>query len=297
MHPLLKSLAVTVLPRPVVEALRARYRRSNVEIVTPEGETVVKPEWEMMPNIDEVWQASEGWAHGSIADRQVEKWEAFIESFAGAEPFGRSHEAAPDAPIDVSAHNTILTFAYLLGRIAAERTTAAPSVLDWGGGIGHYYQYARALYPATEWDYWLKDLSELCEAGAPRNPGAHFSSDDAQVLSRRYDLVFASSSLHYTRDVYGLIDQLCGAAGKYLMVTRTPFVEDHDDFVVVQRPHRYGYFTEYAGWFLNRKRFQDFIEARGFRLDREFLLAERPHVPNAPEQCRYRGFMFRRIEG
>jgi putative methyltransferase (TIGR04325 family) len=293
---LLKTLAIALLPRPWVERLRARYRHAEVTIVTPEGDTVTRPEWEMMPDEDEVWHAPAGWAHGSIAARQVEKWDSFLAAQAGALPFGRPHEAAPDAAIDVSVHNTVMTFAYLLGRIAAERRKGMPSVLDWGGGIGHYYQYARALYPATDFDYWIKDLPELCEAGAPRNPGAHFTPDEAAALSRRYDLVFASSSLHYTRDVYGLIDRLCGAAGRYLMVTRTPFVENHDDFVVVQRPHRYGYLTEYAGWFLNRPRFQTFIEQRGFVLDREFMLAERPHVGNAPEQCHYRGFLFRRHE-
>ena len=256
---------------------------------------MTKPEWEMVPDEDSVWNASEGWSHTSIAERQAEKWDAFVGAFANAQPFGRSHEAAIDAPIDVSAHNTVMTFAYLLGRICAEVRQTAPSVLDWGGGIGHYYQYARALYPEAEFDYWVKDLRELCEVGRPRNPGANFISDQAKALDRRYDLVFASSSLHYTRDVYRLVDDLCRASSRYFMVTRTPFIEDHDDFVVVQRPHRYGYLTEYAGWFLNRARFQAFVRDRGFVLDREFLLAERPHVPNAPEQCHYRGFLFKRV--
>ena len=291
----LKLLAVALLPRPWVEALRAMRRRSHVEIRTADGQTVTRPEWEMVPDSDAVWEVSEGWSHGSIAARQVEKWDAFTTSLEQGAPFGRSHEAAPDAPVDVSAHNTVMTYAYALGRAAVEASPAVPSVLDWGGGIGHYAHYAQALYPAIAWDYWLKDLPELCEAGAARNPGIRFVSDDAQALGRTYDLVFASSSLHYTRDVYALIDRLCAASGRYLMITRTPFVETHDDFVVVQRPHRYGYLTEYAGWFLNRARVQRFIEARGFALDREFLLAERPHVPNAPEQCHYRGFLFRRV--
>lgn len=58
------------------------------------------------------------------------------------------------------------------------------------------------------------------------------------------------------------------------MVTRTPVVEHHDDFVVVQRPHMYGYMTEYAGWFINRRRLIDFVLARGLRLERQFLIAE-----------------------
>jgi hypothetical protein len=94
--------------------------------------------------------------------------------------------------------------------------------------------------------------------------------------------------------LYGVLDRICASASRYLMVTRSPFVSAHDDFVVVQRPHRYGYLTEYPCWFINRSKFIAFVEARGFRLDREFLLAECPFVPNAPEQCRYGGFLFER---
>jgi len=127
-------------------------------------------------------------------------------------------------------------------------------------------------------------------------PEASFVSDEVGTLSRRYDLVFASSSLHYTRDCYGLLDRLCASAARWLMVTRTPFVETHDDFVVVQRPHMFGYMTEYPGWFLNRKRVIEFVTQRGFSLDREFLVAERPYVSNAPEQAQYRGLLFRRAD-
>jgi hypothetical protein len=78
------------------------------------------------------------------------------------------------------------------------------------------------------------------------------------------------------------------------MVTRSPFVEQHNDFVVVQRPYKYGYMTEYPGWFVNVSRFVQFVESRGLQLEREFMLDERPWVANAPEQCRYRGFLFKK---
>ena len=57
------------------------------------------------------------------------------------------------------------------------------------------------------------------------------------------------------------------------MVTRSPFVEQHDDFVVVQRPYKYGYLTEYPAWFINRHRFITFIETRGLVREREFTWA------------------------
>ncbi len=79
---------------------------------------------------------------------------------------------------------------------------------------------------------------------------------------------------------------------RYLYVTRQPFVETAGSFVVVQRPYRYGYMTEYPGWFLNRGEFLAETRALGLTLVREFLVAERPMVPGAPEQAEYRGFLF-----
>jgi putative methyltransferase (TIGR04325 family) len=254
---------------------------------------LTQPEWEAVPDSDLVWSAHEGWAHQSIADTQRSKWPAFLASVQGTIPFGWSHEAPPGAPIDVSAHNTIVTFGHVLGRAAMGRSRL--SVLDWGGGVGHYFVYARRLMPELALDYVVKDLPTLCAVGREVLPEAAFVSDENKALDRRYDLVFASSSLQYNRDFYGVLDRLCQATAGWLFVTRSPFVRRSDDFVVVQRPYAYGYLTEYPAWFVNRQRFIEFVEQRGLVLQREFMLGERPHVPNAPEQCSYCGFLFKRV--
>ena len=280
----LKHIIRLLLPPILLEALR----KVRNYIATP-----ARPEWEAMPNTDAVWTAHPGWAHGSIAETQRMKWSAFLASIEGTRPFGWPHEAPTDVPIDIGAHNMIVTFGYVLGRTALGKRRI--SVLDWGGGIGHYYLYARRLQPELALDYVIKDLPSLCAVGQSLLPEPTFTSDDAQALSRRYDLVFASSSLQYNRNFYDVLGQLCDVAAGWLMVTRSPFVEHSDDFVLVQRPYAYGYLTEYAGWVMNRKRFVDFVQSRGLVLDREFMLAERPHVPNAREQCRFCGFLFRRV--
>src|SRR5205823_3655916 len=83
------------------------------------------PEWEAVPDSDEIWTAHAGWSHQSIAETQRTKWPAFLASVEGKRPFGWSHEAAPGAPIDVSAHNTIITFGHVLGCVAAARTNVS----------------------------------------------------------------------------------------------------------------------------------------------------------------------------
>jgi putative methyltransferase (TIGR04325 family) len=246
----------------------------------------------MVPESDEAWTTHSGWSHQSIVQTQVSKWPDFLRSVEPPQPLGQSHEGPPGQPADFATHNTIMSFGYALGRVAAGRTRV--SILDWGGGLGHYYIYARRLFPQLDLDFTIKDLPGFCVVGASLLPDATFIADEQQALSQSYDLVFASSSVHYTRNPYALIQRLCSCAREWLMLTRMPFVEHSPDFVVVQRPHRYGYMTEYPGWFMNRTRFLDFIRDHGFSLDRQFLVAEQPHVPNAPEQAQYYGFLFQR---
>jgi putative methyltransferase (TIGR04325 family) len=258
----------------------------------PDVAAPAPPEWEMVPDTDEVWTAHDGWVHDSILRTQLNKWPDFLRSVEGPKALGQSHEAAAGAAADYSTHNTIMSFGYALGRVTQGRETV--SVLDWGGGLGHYYIYARALFPALRLDYVVKDFPGFCSAGLELLPEVKFLSEDTEALSRRYDFVFASSSLPYARDLYGLLARLCDSAAGWLMITRTPMIENHDDFVVVQRPHMYGYLTEYPGWFINRGRLIDFVVARGFLLERQFLVAEEPNVPNAPERGVDCGLLFRR---
>ena len=258
-------------------------------VIAPEA-----PEWEVVPNDDAAWTTFEGWSHEFIVETQRAKWASFLKSVEASRPLGQSHEAAADAAPDYATHNTLMTFGYVLGRAAVGRTRL--SVLDWGGGLGHYSVYARKLLPEMTFDYVVKDLPALCAAASLLLPEATFVSDDDAALSRRYDLVFASGALHYVRDHYGLLGRMCASADKWIMVTRLPIVEVSDDFLVMQRPYKYGYLTEYPGWFLNRDRLLAFMSAKGFDLDRQFLVAEQPYVPNAPEQAQYYGFLFRRVE-
>ena len=293
----LKQAAVMVLPPIVTMALRRLLRRDGKSARRAAGPTLhaALNEWEMVPV--EKWPADGGWTHTSIAETQVAKWPEFLASLKSPRPFGLPHEApAGTSPVDVGAHNTAMTFGYVLGRLLAETLpNRQPRILDWGGGLGHYAAIARSMYPRAAFDYIVKDFEQFALAGGKALPEVGFVSSDEAALTRHYDLVFASSSLHYSRDVYGCLERLCKSADQWLMVTRTPFVETSEDFVVIQRPYQYGYLTEYAGWFLNYQKFVDFVTGWGFRLEREFLLDERPQVPNAPEQCRYRGFLFERI--
>ena len=63
-------------------------------------------------------------------------------------------------------------------------------------------------------------------------------------------------------------------------------------YVMVQRPYKYGYDTEYLGWCLNRQEFLNITSSLGLTLIREFIAQDSEFVYSAPEQPKYFSFLF-----
>ena len=89
-------------------------------------------------------------------------------------------------------------------------------------------------------DWHCREVPSVARAGAVANPDVTFHTDDA-CLAATYDLVVASSSLHYEPDWASLLRRLAGASADYLLVTRVPVALEAPSFVVVQHAGAYGY--------------------------------------------------------
>ncbi len=232
-----------------------------------------------------------GWNVAEILAVYKRKWPRFVALVEGTGPLGVAHESDLSTNDDVSSHNSLMSFAYAIA--LATHHLESWSFLDWGGGIGHYYLLARALLPDLTLEYHCKDTPLLAEYGARLFPGQHFYSD-LSCLERTYDFVMASTSLHYEEDWPGLLMRLAKATRSYLYITGLPTVFNAPSFVFVQRPYSYGYNTEYLGWCLNYSQFVEEAGRADLALVREFVIGVRPLIHKAPEQCQYRGFLFRR---
>lgn len=249
------------------------------------------PEWEYVPT---GWSGGQrkGWNERSIAEAQKARWPGFVRGLEGPGPLGVAHESPSSTREDWAAHNTIMCYAYALMLTARKKDSL--TILDWGGGIGHYYAISKALLPDVNIEYSCYDLPLLCQLGRELMPELSYYDKMDDALRKRYDLVLVSSSLQYFENWSEIVRKLAEVTGLFLYVTRLPIVQHASSFVVLQRPYRYGYESEYLGWFLNREEFIRCTEQTGMRLIREFLLQERPSVRGAPEQGESRGFLFSR---
>ena len=260
------------------------------------AEPEAPPEWEYVP---EGWARQrdptvKGWDVEAVAEANRAKWPAYVAALQGAAPLAVYHEAVAGDGVDVydhSAHNMLVSYAYVLALAAHGRDRV--SVLDWGGGVGHYAVLSRAALPdGVELDYHCKDVPKLAAAGRELVPDATFHDDDS-CLDRRYDLVLVSGALQYSEDWARDLARLGRAAERYLYVTRLPVALRSDSFVVLQRAYAYGYDTEYLGWVISRDALLREAEAAGLRHVREFLLQAWFSAAGAPEDpVEHRGFLF-----
>jgi len=272
------------IPPIVLQLIRDRRSKSYRRIDNPEWEYI--PEgWSYARKHPEV----KGWNVRAILETYKRKWPRFVEIVQGTGPLGVAHESELTANIDLCSHNTIMSFAYALTQAALYRTSL--SMLDWGGGIGHYYLLAQALLPTMEIEYHCMDVPLLANYGAELFPDQHFYSDDS-CFQRSYDFVLASASMHYAEDWKSLLTRLREVTQGYLYVTRLPIVRNAPSYVFLQRACCYGYDTEYLGWCLNRREFLEAAQGSGLVLVREFIIGENPNIVNAPEACQYHGFLF-----
>jgi putative methyltransferase (TIGR04325 family) len=234
-----------------------------------------------------------GWHDESVAEAQRRHWPFLVDATSGSGPLGLSHfpwRTTVDEPAD---QNIVASFGYVLALTAL--TAGEPiSLLDWGGGLGHYRLYAKALLPRVAIDYHCVDLPGIAAAGRTLQPDAQFHTSAREIGDRAFDLVVCSSALHYAQDWPATLALLAKATTRFLYVARLQTVERSGSFVVEQSPHVYR--RPYVSWFLNRREFIEQATACALRLEREFVYDERWFVRGAPEQGRSWGFLLSRIE-
>ena len=255
-----------------------------------------RPEWQYLP---EGWRTRDprvtGWNVESIVETQRAKWPEVLRLMSDTGPLP-VHLWAHDLSRPGAAASTVLmAFGYVLGLTAWKKDRV--SLLDWGGGVGHYNLVSQALFPQLEVEYHCKDVPLLCKAGRELQPSASFHEDDESCFARDYDLVLASGSLEYFEDWKNVMRRLAGASRRHVYIARLPIVHRVASFTVIQRPYRHGYATEYVSWILNRQEFLGHAASLGLRLVREILVSDGPTIHGAPEQSEFSGFLFSRGEG
>ncbi|HNX90686.1 MAG TPA: hypothetical protein PKY78_00280 [Candidatus Omnitrophota bacterium] len=253
-----------------------------------------KTEFEYIP---EGWSyvakpgAMDGWNEKSILEVYKKEWPKYLSMTSSTAPL-YSNPAAPyssDINTRVKGHNVIMSFAYSVLTAAGGKKSL--SLFDWGGGIGFYSLFAKAILPGVDIQYSCRDMDVFVKHANENTPNALFYSDDSWIKNK-YDFVMASASVQYKTEWKELLRDLVSVASGYVYIAQLPVVPKEKSFVFIQRPYKYGYNTEYLGWCLNKKEFLSCAKDLGLELVREFTYGYELPILNAPEQNEYSGFLF-----
>jgi len=235
------------------------------------------------------WYELEGWNDVGIARAQEKHWPVIVRSLEGPGPLGISH-----LPWDTSrelrhAHNVMMSYGYVLARAAHKRDRL--TMLDWGGSLGHYNLYTKALLPEVEVEYHCYELPSLCRAGKRVQPEVSFFDNEKDLAPSGYDLVISSSSLHYVKDWRAQVPKLAALTRDYLYVARLQCIRIASTYLTLHRVYREGY-QQFLSWCINRDEFVNCVRDCGLELIREFVFTEPWCVRGAPEKPESRGFLF-----
>lgn len=232
-----------------------------------------------------------GWSDLGVAEAQEKHWPTLVRNLEGPGPLGVAHFPWSFTRENRMYHNVMMSYGYVLARAARKKEQL--SVLDWGGGIGHYYLYSKALLPEVTIDYQCFDVSSLATVGRKLLPDVQFHHDEGDLQGKTFDLVVSSSSLHYFEDWNAVAEKLASLSGDFLYVARLQTVCRSPSFVVVHNLNRAGY-GQFLSWCINRDEVVACVEKCGFELLREFVYAQPWRVRGVSEKAETRGFLFRR---
>ena len=233
---------------------------------------------------------TEGWNSHQFIAEEKKKWGVFCDLVKAPGPLGFSHEENElGANRNVSYHNLHITYGYVLALASCQKFTL--TVLDYGGGLGHFFQLGRSLLPDLELKFHCKEMPAVAETGKVLNPDVDWYVDDS-CLQKTYDLVMISASLQYMKNWQEQLSAIASSANEYLFLIRIPVVSQSDSFVSIQK----AYGTKMLHWQFNKSQLINHIQKAGFELIREFIVGDRPYIKGAPEQCELGSWLFRKIK-
>lgn len=232
------------------------------------------------------------WNREGVVESERARWNAFKTRVNNGGPLGFSHESPdPTTTRNIAFHNIHIIFAYVLAKAAHGKQKL--SVLDWGGGLGHYYLISKAILPEVEYDYTVHEVELMCKQGKQLCSDVHFCDND-ECLQRRYDLVVLNGSLGYFPEWKATLNKVASAANDYLLLTRIFVVDREPTFVVRHRAQDHGYQNEMYTQVFNRFELLEVMKDNGFEAVREFAVEEPPFITGSAEQCVDTGWLFKR---
>lgn len=168
------------------------------------------------------------------------------------------------------------------------------NLIDFGGSLGSsYFQNRKFLMHLKELKWNIIEQKKMVECGKKYFENEYlkyYINLDDCIKEQNPDIIILSSSLQYIEKPYSLIRKIINNKFDFIIIDRTPFIEDNKDRLTVQKVSPKIYKANYPAWFFSETKFLKYFEGR-YELVEEFdaLGKDSANIPS-----RYKGFIFRR---
>ena len=164
------------------------------------------------------------------------------------------------------------------------------NLVDFGGSLGStYFQTRTFLLHLEELRWNIVEQNKFVECGKNHFEDVHLKFYHDLVdchREHRPDAILFSSSLQYLEKPYDILKKVLTLGFDFLIFDRTPFLEDGDDRITVQRVPPLIYKASYPAWFFNEKKFLRFFSETHERIA-DFESGDKANIASV-----FKGFLF-----
>lgn len=133
------------------------------------------------------------------------------------------------------------------------------NVMDYGGSLGSsYYQNSQFLKLINSFNWCVVEQTHFVESGNKHLADEHlhfYKTAEESIAEYSPDLIILSSVLQYLSTPFLLLSQLKNIGAKYMLISRTPFVEKEGDIFGVQNVPNDIYRASYPIRLFGREKF------------------------------------------
>lgn len=179
--------------------------------------------------------------------------------------------------------------------LSAAENEGELNVLDFGGALGSFYFQHKKFFSGLRAQRWgVVEQKHFVECGRAEfeneNLKFYFSVTEC-VEEMPVDLILLSSVLQYIEKPYELLAELGNNDAKYIVVTRTPFVELKMDKIVIQQVPKSIFPAKLPMWIFSEENFERAMNKLGYR-----RLACFPCAEGSIGSIKFSGIIYRRDE-
>ena len=167
------------------------------------------------------------------------------------------------------------------------------NVLDFGGALGSFYFQHRKFFPGLRVQRWgIVEQKHYVECGHSEFEDGklrfYFSADEC-FEKMPVNLILLSSVLPYLERPYDVLAELGQRKADYMVIDRTPFVEQEEDRLMIQHVPERIFPAKLPMWAFSEHKFEAAMNRQGY-----FQMARFPSAEGNVGEIGFNGFIYRR---